>query len=287
MKIWLMLIVFSLHAHGNEQTLRVAVFSDQLSNIQKDLDSNGCTQLNPDSYQNNQMVMEYQLLCQSLIELLPDIKLKLVGYPVALRAVNAVAEGEADLTGFGVWSGESNKVGIIRTMPLLEFGEFNKGLFVTPKTLQTLNIATRKTQAVDFDKMIAVSNRNWSYDWGMLKCGMGDVLHVDHYEQMFHMLQRERADVLPLAFGKEFGVGRREFGVELVPIPGYKLVIPDSSHYLISSKLSFGFSLAKTLNNRLVEMREDGSLLKHYESVGAVSPAAKDWKPICDVIREQ
>ena len=270
------------HASAQVQSLRVAVFTDQLQNIKQHLNDNNCAPLEAHRYRENQMVMEYLLVCNTLLDLLPNLTLELIDYPVALRAVNAVANGEADITGFGVWAGESQQVGIIRSIALLQAGEFHKGLFVTGQTLETLNGNLSNGMGIDLKSLVGVSNKNWTYDWALLKCGLADVVHVDRYEQMFQLLERERADVLPLAFGKTSVESRKEFGISLYPIPGYKMAIPDSSHYLVSSNLSYGFSLIKAINKRLIHMRESGSLMEHYFAVGAVNPAVRAWQSICE-----
>ena len=258
-------------------TVNVGVFEDQLVFFEQLLSESDCPAYQQSAVGENQMLMEYLAICHQIQRSLPDTRFKLVGYPVVPRLLDGLVKNEVDVSGFGVWSGESEHPSVIRSVPLMPIGMFSKGLYVNDSTFQRLNSA----DDFHFNQLIAVSNENWTFDWQALECAGLKLVHVDRYEQMFQLLALGRADVLPMAFGAGTDLTRTEFGIQLYPIDGLKLVIPDSSHVLISTNSKLSKQLVDVINTGLTGVHQSGELMQWYAQTGVINPLTSNWTSIC------
>ena len=224
------------------------------------------------------MLLEYLIICNMLLAPDETTSFEIIDYPVVPRLVAAVNTGDIDVTGFGIWSNESQSPNVIRSSPMLDKGQFNKGLYVSAQS----NIATKDHFMTPIESLVAVSNQNWTYDWQILNCEFKSVMHVDRYEQMFQLLAIKRADVLPLAFGKSKNLIREEFGIKLTPIKGIKLSFPDSTHILIAKTSPQSSILQKRLETGLAVLRSSGQLKQWYIETGVINTMIESWRPLCE-----
>ena len=267
---------FSYCVSANEN-IRIAVFDDQLVYFDDLLNQSDCPELDKQTVGSNLMLAEYLLICGFIKDQLPNATFTLVGLPIVPRIADAVESGIADVSGFGVWKGETKGYDITLSKEVIQLGEFTKGLF----TSSAVRDEIRNKSELDLTQLVVVSNRNWTHDWNALECAGMNLLHVDKYEQMFQLVKKQRAEVVPLGFGKQDDFGKKAFGITLYPIEGLKLVIPDSSHYLISKKSAFSEVLKKAINEGLEVKRKSGEFIDLYESVGAIHPKTSEWRSIC------
>ncbi len=271
------LLCLSYQVHGLE--VKIGVFSDQLPLIQKLTGETRCPPITPSQFGENQMIAEYLLVCNILNKAHPSLSIELVPYPVAKRIVDAVARSEVDLSGFGVWKNEASQPGVLISSPLLNKGEFSKGLYALPqraKQIDWFNSTARHS------KLIVVANMNWTNDWKALGCTKLNRVHVGQYEQMFKMLALGRTDILTMAFGSDPQLIREEFGIELHPIIGIKLEIDQSSHILVSSNSKNALALLNDINSGLTQLREQGVITQMYRDVGVTNPIVSDWVSLCN-----
>lgn len=275
--LFLIVLCLGMTANAQPNVIRVAVFEDQVTLIQALAGPTMCRELEQIDVGENQMVFEYFLLCNLIKMSVPDAQFKLIGFPVVQRVVKALVDGYVDVSGFGVWFHESSSEFLLHSKPLLKKGEFSKGLYTTSEILTRY----RQAGAPLLKSLIAVSNKNWTYDWQLLECSDLNVIHVDKYSQMFNVVKLGRADVLPLAFGGGNDLTRTEFGIKLYPLPGVKLVIPDASHYVFSKRSEYSLVVSTSLDASLDKMRENETLQGWYLKIGVVNPAVNKWATIC------
>lgn len=271
-------IAFFSNAEVDKKVIKIGVFADQLPFLGQITQQQTCPEATNNRFGENQMLLEYLIICNLLTAHTQDLLIEFVGYPVVPRIVAALAAGEIDISGFGVWKKESGSHPEVElSPPLLASGQFNKGLYVTSKPKEPI----KNTPARIPGQLVAVSNRNWTYDWQMLNCEFEQVLHVDKYEQMFQILAAGRADVLPLAFGKNKDMVRNEFGVTVYPLPGIKLSFSDSTHVLVSAKSKAVKLLKAAVEEGLTRLRQSGQLESLYVEVGVINPQTENWRALC------
>lgn len=263
--------------NSTPRIIRIGVFSDQIALLTELTKMQKCPAVSIAETGENQMLLEYLIICNMLLDADEQTSFEIIGYPVVPRLVAAISSGDIDVSGFGIWSNESQFPNILRSSPMLKKGEFNKGLYVTAQSKMSLS----DYSPVPIDSLVAVSNQNWTYDWQILNCEFKRVMHVDRYEQMFQILARQRADVLPLAFGKNQDLSREEFGIRLLPIKGIKLSFPDSTHVLIAQQSPQKNILQNRIKASLAKLNSDGQLRQWYIKTGVINPMTDNWRPLC------
>ncbi len=276
---WLVILLFfSLSTQAQALNIRMAVFTDQLPMIEKMTAEQTCPYIDPSLFGENQMLAEYLLVCNALKFRHNTLNIELVPYPVTKRIAAAVARHEVDISGLGIWKNEGEIANVLLSDPLLEEGQFTKGLYVLPENAEKIDWFDKQARS----KLLVVSNMNWTNDWKALECTGLRRVHVDQYEQMFKMLALGRTDVLTMAFGSDPLLNREEFGIELLPIQGVKLVVRQSSHILVSSDVTRYINLLDDINAGLAHLRSQGLINKTYLDVGVTNPLVESWPSICD-----
>lgn len=273
----LLLIALSFQVHSQQHIIKVGVFSDQLTLLENLTHTQDCPEISASNIGENQMLLEYLIICNLLKNSDTQVDFVVEGYPVVPRLITALSEGDIDISGFGIWRNESKGYGLIRSQPLLKPFQFSKGLYVTEQTLNKLE----QQPVINVKSMVAVSNHNWTYDWQLLNCEFEHVLHIDRYQQMFQMLALKRADVLPLAFGKNAQMTREEFGITLYPLKGMKLAFPDSTHILISPKTVNATRIKDHINTELTKLRAKQKLTSWYNNIGVIKQQVSEWRGLC------
>lgn len=257
--------------------IRIGVFSDQMTLIAELTKEHACPAVSIANTGENQMLLEYLVICNMLLDPDEQTSFEIIGFPVVPRLVAAINTGDIDVSGFGVWSNESQYPNVLRSSPMLSKGQFNKGLYVSAQS----KISLKDHSTMSINSLVAVSNQNWTYDWQILNCEFEQVMHVDRYEQMFQLLARKRVDVLPLAFGKKQDLSREEFGIKLLPIKGIKLSFPDSSHVIMSQLSPLKNILKKRIETNLAKLNSDQQLKQWYIETGVLNTTTQNWKPLC------
>lgn len=273
---WIFAVVFTCVAQvSNAQTLKIAVFTDHISTISNQA-LQECPSLSDADIGENQMLAEYVIFCNALKLANYSKKIKLVPFPISIRALDAVHDGEVDATGFGVWGNEASKVNVTLSNTLLAKSEFSKGLY----TRKDLSQKISKIELYKPAELIAVANQNWDNDWKALKCTGLNILHVDQYRQMFNLVELGRADVFPLTFSAKADLQRSVFGISLFPIKGIKISIDDSLHFALSNRFDHSNELKYALNKGMKLLQQDGQISKVYQTLGITNPAVKSWLEI-------
>lgn len=267
--------IFFIVADVNAAKLRVAVFTDHFTKINQVYRSKGCVNPSEIPLNDNQMLAEFLILCQAITHN-SSFDIELVPFPVVNRVLEALQRNEIDAVGFGVWRGDALKHGLSLSKPLIQRGEFQKGLY------------TRKSIATKFDgdtisnmsERIVVLNQNWLQDWNALGCSKMRLKHVDRYEQMFKLVEMGRADFLPLTFSNKPDLQRKVFGVALYPLRGIKIKFPQSLHYAVNPENTRSGVILRSLDKGVSAFRQSGALSQVYRELGLINNDVKDWKDI-------
>lgn len=282
LKALILTLLLILSAPVRSLEIKIGVFSDQLSFISELFDDNQCPAIAPNLFGENQMIAEYLLICNILKAQHNSLSVELVPYPVSKRIVDAISRSEIDISGFGIWKNEANQSGVLLSAPLLRTGEFSKGLYTLPARAQQIDWFDSRLHP----ELTVVANMNWTNDWQALACTGMSRVHVGRYGQMFEMLARGRTDILPMAFGSDPQLIRKEFGIELHPIQGVKLIIDQSSHILVAKNTDNAESLLSDINQGLQRLRQKGAIAQTYVDVGVTNPIVSNWASLCDAPKQ-
>ncbi len=152
-------------------------------------------------------------------------------------------------------------------------GEFEAGFY----TVETNTRAMRAKSLADLQALSGLSNQTWLVDWRNLKRLGLQAQHVTNWELMPKMVAAGRADFLLAPFQATPDLSLQVGSVRLTPIPGLKVGMQGTRHYLISKVHPDGQGLQAALNNGLQQLRQQGVIRKAYTQSGFFNPRVSDW----------
>jgi ABC-type amino acid transport substrate-binding protein len=152
-------------------------------------------------------------------------------------------------------------------------GEFEAGFY----TVETNARAMRAKNLADLQGLTGLSNQTWLVDWRNLKRLGLQAQHVTNWELMPKMVAAGRADFLLAPFQATPDLSLQVGRVRLMPIPGFKISMQGTRHYLISKVHKDGPRLQAALNNGLQHLRQQGVIRKAYMQSGFFNPRVSDW----------
>jgi ABC-type amino acid transport substrate-binding protein len=222
-------------------------------------------------------VAEVVLIHQALSHAKLSTGLDMLARPTDARLKLDLIQGLGACTATSYWRGDfaAHEPDLLFSQALVEDGEFEAGLYTLPSNRQAL--AARSLE--DLRRLRLLSNRGWRVDWQTLvDLGLQDRLqHVGNWSLMPRMLQSGRADVLLAPFQPGEGMVLKVQGITLVPVPGLKISMHGTRHYVLSARHPASAQLAPALDAGLQALRRSGQLKRAYTQSGFFHPAVKDW----------
>lgn len=224
-------------------------------------------------------VVEVALLLQALAE--PDWarRFRLQAVPTDARLKLELRSGRALSSSTTFWSVDQRdpQDPLLVSAPMVLDGEFEAGTYSLP--------SNRRAQAArsldDVRDLTLLSNRHWQVDWATLEqIGVRKILHVGNWRQMPRMLAHGRADALlaPFQPGKDMALLAE--GLRLVPIPGIKIKLRGTRHYLISRLHPQGVAFRERLDAGIAQLRRQGLLQQAYEQSGFFKRQVRNWQTL-------
>ncbi len=271
-------LVFSVSALGlrAETHIRVGSYQDHVTEINAFIKRNGCQPLPEAEINQNQILSEYLIFCNALKLAETDYHITLYPYPLNARILDDIAEGFLDASAMGIWRNEIDKADFQASTALLESGQFVKGFYTTAEHAKALaNVKSLENEVV-------LANANWYHDWAMLTCSGLETVHVDQYKNMFKMLRAGRGNLIPLTFSNKPKLERSHFGVPLYPVPGFKLVFADTTHFAVARAGDKAAKLLADLNQGLGILRQRGEIEAVYRRLGLINADTDSWINVGD-----
>ncbi len=197
--------------------------------------------------------------------------------PSGERLLREIGSGHVICSATSYWkddiAGAEDRVSL--SLPLVGNGEFEAGLYTVASNPRAL---AAKTLA-DVQKLSVLSNRNWVADWRTLeRLGIADRQHVTNWELMPKMVAAGRADFLLAPFQASEDLSLQVAGVRLIPIPGLKIGMQGTRHFLISAKHPQGLDLKSRLDAGLQTLIQQGRVRKAYVQSGFFNPKVQQWR---------
>ena len=261
-------------AVAHPQVLQLGTYQDHLATLNTFINEHGCPPLENADVDENQILTEYLIFCNALARVDAHYDIQLTGYPINERMLDDLAAGNLDATAVGVWSNEAGDDKLMLTAPLFREYEFVKGLYTTS------SMVNKFPTFDDITRALTLTNQNWHLDWELMKCAGFTLIHVNQYEYMFSMLARGRGELIPLTFSNKPEMQRRPFTTPLYPLEGYKLVFPDSTHFVLRQENNDAPMLLEQLNQGLAMLRKEGAIQSVYQRLGLLNQRVADWQTI-------
>jgi hypothetical protein len=197
--------------------------------------------------------------------------------PSGERLLREIGSGSVICSATSYWkddiAGAEARVSL--SLPLVGDGEFEAGLYTVASNQRAL---AAKTLA-DVQQLSVLSNRNWVVDWRTLdRLGVADRQHVTNWELMPKMVAAGRADFLLAPFQATADLSLEVAGVRLIPIPGLKIGMQGTRHFLISAKHAQGPELKSRLDAGLQALNQQGRIRRAYVQSGFFNPKVLQWR---------
>lgn len=221
-------------------------------------------------------VVEVALLHLALAGEERDAGLSLQAAPTSARLHRELIKGHAACSGTSYWREDFPALSpdLLFSRAVLEDGEFEAGLYTVAGNKRAM--AARRL--ADVQALSALCNRDWRVDWQTLQqLGLREVQHAGNWELMPRMLASGRADFVLAPFQPTPDLSLRFGEFTLLPIPGLKVRLRGTRHYLISARHPGAEELRLRLDAGLARLRSQGLLRRAYVESGFINPAVADW----------
>lgn len=194
------------------------------------------------------------------------------------RQLRRVDSGDAVMVGASVWRTDALRYQYLRlSEPLIRDHEYRVGLYTLPTNSKALSVKRLE----DMRDLVLVSHRGWSADWQAAQSMSPKRLDDSPgFDSMIRMVQFGRADAALMAFRSNDDFSLQRYGATLVPIPNVAVSLPDSRHWVVSSRHPQGMSFNHYLNAGLAQLRASGLLEQAYHQAGVLDDRVQDWSVI-------
>lgn len=193
-----------------------------------------------------------------------------------LRNLNYISDGEITLIGEPIWLNDTTgrESSLYISDAIIREGEFVAGLYTRANHPLLKHPPTRES----IKNYSAVSNRIWKKDWALLEAL--EVKHIQHslfWRNIIKMVHAGRADFTLAPFQKTADFSINAHSVSLRVIPGVKVVIPGSRHFVVSRKHVLGATTFSQLQQGLKALRAQGTITRAYTEAGVFNKEIQGW----------
>lgn len=154
-------------------------------------------------------------------------------------------------------------------------GAFVKGLYGHKNNIPLMNVKN----AADLHRISGVSNKAWEVDWATMdSLGLAELRNVPRYPMMLTLVDSGKVDFALLEFPARDDLVLERNGVTLHPVPGVKVGLVDSRHFMVSKVHPKGKEIYEALEKGLAILRKEGRIERYYREVGFYNHRVSDWK---------
>lgn len=229
-----------------------------------------------DCEQDSRPLASLIILLQALAEGDLPAQINFLSVPNSARMRMAVSNGHAVASGEDLFSNAFTD-DVYITSELIPIGEFVKGIYVLQNNTHALNMKTLD----EIRTLKAVSSFAWKLDWETLKAmDLAELRSVPRMPLMTTLVHQKKVDFAMLEFPACDDLTLRFDNETLVPIPGMKVSIHDSRHFMISKTHPDGKRVYEAFERGLKILKKSGRLKKLYTDVGIYNRKVADWKII-------
>lgn len=171
--------------------------------------------------------IELAIICNILNERNLADKLEFLPYPNIKRAVVELGSGRADLIGESLFSSETDPE-VIFSLPIIELGDFQVGIFTTPNRKHVLSIKSVE----ELKKLRGVTVAHWLIDVKTLRNIAPSVVTVSRNMFIPRLIKGDRADYTLSYLDK---AETSHMGEPLVRIDGFRVSLNDTRVLAFSS----------------------------------------------------
>lgn len=203
--------------------------------------------------------------------------IELIATPNPSRAVNFVRTGTAVILGEDMWDSIFDE-SVYMSSEVIGTGKFEKvivGRLNNSRLMQVKNIN-------DLRELSVVTGHDWTIDIQTLEdMKIQYINKVPLYSLQFKMLAAGRVDFALFEASSIEDKNKAELQkFNLGVVPGIKIGLAGSRHYMVSKKHPQGKQVFETLERGLKILREKGRIKKAMTDVGFYNEKISNWKKL-------
>lgn len=222
---------------------------------------------------NTSLVM-YSILQEALNAGGLSARVQVVPSPNSERSRKMVSDGFADIKSDWDFNIDADR-NVLKSAAILRRGKAEKGIYVRQDSL-TLS---HNKPISDVHHMSAVSIRTWRLDWEVLEnLAPASLTSAATTEQIYALINAGRADFTLLEFSSAPGMVRDLEGIGLYPMPGVKVILPASQHFMISRRLPDAEKIVAALDSGITALHANGFIHQCLINSGIIHEQVRDWR---------
>lgn len=200
------------------------------------------------------------------------------------RSIRNVVEGKTLSISGTIWLQDLDQVKdrVFISPAVVRDGEFLVGLYTSPRN----QLALGSKSLAELTQLRAVTSSQWKPDLQALQSlGFHKIMYTPNWINMARMLNVGRVDLTLAPFGRSPDLHIQVEGIELVPIPGVKVIIAGSRHWPISQKHPYGAEFNAALSKGMAILRAQGTIERAYRESGFFHPEVAGWTLLNDAVK--
>lgn len=202
---------------------------------------------------------------------------RFIPVPTVKRLKKEVETGRIDLSANTDWGSDLNKMDLLESIKIVDYGEFEVGVYVLEGREELQNI----TSLEEIRTLKFVSSRQWVVDWNTLESlGIDVIVDNPKWSGMIKMIQNRRVDALLAPFQSREDLKIIYDEGNLLPIKGIKIGLNDYRSFYLSKNTSFSRELSKELGRVLEDFIESGYIRRAYTEAGFYNIDVNNWSLI-------
>lgn len=156
---------------------------------------------------------------------------------------------------------------------VVDANTFYVGLYVSEDNLKALDFSE-----AGLSSLRAISNSSWRHEWQVLSgLDLALLQHSPNYNYMVKSVIKQQSDFMLRSFKGTEDMSVYRLGGRMVPIPGVKILLPESRHFAVSKRHPDGDALILALNKGIKILKDNGFIHRIYSKAGVYDPRVEDW----------
>ena len=222
------------------------------------------------------IVAEMLIFCKALKKGGIEPNISLVSAPNYTRMLQMTEEGIATISSHSVWKRDVVGRNFHVSAPVVRNGEYIKGIYTLPSNKNIFGIKNLD----DLKKFTCVTSKNWVVDSETLLANNIPHEYASKYLSMLRMIKFGRIDYIFHELQNTPGMKLIVEDVTLIPVPGFKIELKGTRHFIVSKKYANNEKIFRALALGLKKMRKEGEVVKVFQGMGLFHTGADNWKKL-------
>jgi len=231
---------------------------------------------NLESIHSNRNIACMVLIMQALNNGGYPAELMMVEAPNSVRELKMLENGNVVIMHQDIWGASSND-SVYVSHEIIPRGKFTKGFYVAEPDRKMYGVKVLN----DLKKFTSVSNPGWEVDWNTLKkIGLKKLYPTAKKEYMFNQVLLRDVDFTIQEFTTAKDMSYSFENGKLVPVPGIKIALDGSRHFMVSKKHKDGKAVFEALQKGLKILSNKGIVDKFLAEAGFYRSEVSEWQTI-------